>query len=596
MLRSLTLILALSLGCSTAAQQPNGPAATLRLLNVDGPPWPVPVTVNFFLLPAPLPLDVTVEGASGSAFTLIMASDAAAPGTGIGGLGFVDLTTAGGFTVVMDGLSLFGGGSLPAAFATIQPSGSTSFGLNAPASAVGHVTGLQALVADPGSLWGMALSAATRLRFVDQDPGPAIYVSPSGNATNPGTANAPLASIQDGINLAATSGLDEVRVAFGTYSEPTVTLQDGVSVAGGWHPVTWERLPTLRSTVQTGPAGMVADGITSPTSIENLEIVAAAGASSSTVTIDPQSSIALTVRGGSSQALGFQRCVFRAGDGGDGANGQDGLDGFFIGTGSPGGDGGISDPGSSPGAGGFGAWDDGEAGAPPLGGSGGTGTFCSAAGNGGPGSTGADGTDGTHGVPGVAGGIILGDAWTIGIGGADGTNGTPGQSGGLGGGGGGSMLLPPCVLPIAGGNGGGGGPGGMRGTRGRGGANGAASFAVYVHGSTPTMDDCTFAAASGGDGGDGGDGGVGFSGVGGGPGGLGFANAGNGGPGGASGRGGDGGHGGGGAGGPSFGLALAGGAAPLLTGSTFINGSGGAGGASLGNPGPSGAAGQTITY
>ena len=67
----------------------------------------------------------------------------------------------------------------------------------------------------------------------------AVYVSTSGNDSNPGSMEAPLQTIQAGITKAQQlygTTSSQVRVAGGTYSGagPIVTMQNGISIYGGY--------------------------------------------------------------------------------------------------------------------------------------------------------------------------------------------------------------------------------------------------------------------------------------------------------------------------------------------------------------------------
>ncbi|MEZ5102732.1 MAG: DUF1565 domain-containing protein [Thermoleophilia bacterium] len=72
---------------------------------------------------------------------------------------------------------------------------------------------------------------------IDGDAAAAIYVSPRGKDAQPGTREAPKREISSAIAAAAPG--QPVLVAAGTYGE--VDLKTGVSVYGGYDPVTWRR-------------------------------------------------------------------------------------------------------------------------------------------------------------------------------------------------------------------------------------------------------------------------------------------------------------------------------------------------------------------
>src|SRR3989442_8676501 len=79
----------------------------------------------------------------------------------------------------------------------------------------------------------------------------AIYVSAAGSDNGDGTRAAPLRTITAGLALAASSGKTRVNVAQGTYAE-LVQLHSGISLFGGYDPVTWNRAPAILSTI--GPS------------------------------------------------------------------------------------------------------------------------------------------------------------------------------------------------------------------------------------------------------------------------------------------------------------------------------------------------------
>ena len=108
-----------------------------------------------------------------------------------------------------------------------------------------------------------------------------IFVSKTGDDANPGTLEAPVATINQGIALAAPGALTVV-VAQGSYDE-TVLLQGGVSVFGGYrsdfgdldseifevsveHPTKRDGLPVLWG-----------DGIKVPTEVSGLTLVGSSG-------------------------------------------------------------------------------------------------------------------------------------------------------------------------------------------------------------------------------------------------------------------------------------------------------------------------------
>ena len=444
---------------------------------------------------------------------------------------------------------------------------------------------------------------------IDGDPADAVFVSPAGDDTSPGTMSLPLRTLGAAVTAASLQRKD-VYAAIGTYAEE-LRVASRVSVYGGYSPV-WQRTMSLPTRI-TGSAngfgdteGAVATNVTTPTTLQLLTIAPA------TPTVAGASSYG--VGGVHSPGLRLERVAVvaaagapgRAGAAGTlgapGGNGGNGLFGFKGGTspvGHPGGDGGLGADilGASAA--------DGEDGlltsADPFGRMGGPGGTAGESGNthtaGGRGFDGDFGVfvgDGLHG--GAPGNLFAGSGLWRGRAGDDGQRGSDGHGGGGGGGGG----ADPCVTCFDdGGNGGGGGGGGQGGGGGHGGFSGGGSFAIFlVDSAGATVRDSTLTTGNGGRGGSGGGGALG------GPGGAPTPGApadgndasdgGDGGRGGAGGRGGDG---GGGAGGPSAAVV---GLTPADTpGTTLthgVGGPGGAGGVGAGNGGGRGADGQATDY
>jgi hypothetical protein len=436
--------------------------------------------------------------------------------------------------------------------------------------------------------------------WVLEDPANQYWVRPDGDDANPGTRAQPFASVQAAINAAHGAGRGgDVYVAAGTYAG-SVELRPGVSVYGGFDPVSWLRdIAAHRPTIQGGPravAGQMSSGLT----LEGLRIVAA------DATGQGGSSIALHLN--SSSNVRVRDNVLEAGAGMAGQNGSNGAAGINGTDGSRGSNHGLCIPTNYGGAGGgqyvaggrggngglFGGMD-GESGSGPVAGSGGAG-----------GSTSNDGTRGSHAYPrglqggqglaGLAFGFISSSGYSVASGG-NGLVGGNGSGGGGGGGGGGNSV----ECGAGGGGGGGGGQGGHPGTRGLGGGG---SFGIILSGTTSAeIVGNSITTGVGGAGGRGGTGGWGGDGGYWGAGGDGACNwlgvcKGAGGGGGVGTSGGMGGHGGGGGGGPSIGIAEAANASATLTGNTITIGEAGAGGArvvsspgwSSGNPGMNGTA------
>src|SRR5881296_2784345 len=82
----------------------------------------------------------------------------------------------------------------------------------------------------------------------------AIFVSPAGDDAANGTRAAPLKTIGAALALAEISGKNRVNVAEGIYPE-NVQLRSGISLYGGYDPVTWTRAPaTFVTIIGPGPS------------------------------------------------------------------------------------------------------------------------------------------------------------------------------------------------------------------------------------------------------------------------------------------------------------------------------------------------------
>lgn len=399
----------------------------------------------------------------------------------------------------------------------------------------------------------------------------AIFVAPEGDDSDPGTAEAPLATLGEAIERAQDS--DKIVIACaGIYREnlelggaSPVRFYGGFICEGGWRP------GSARSILQPDqgiPLRIVS--ATGSIEIEGLEPRAPDAESPG------ESSIAAMVV--NADSVRFRRVRFAAGDGADGANGNEA--GFEhaarapagnpasgsepggarscecpAGDGSTGAKGGVG--GTTPGSG--------NTGLPDLGGGAG-------------GDSGAASCDlGRGGEPGAAGDLVdpapgatsRGSLSASGFAPSAGQHGADGSTGQGGGGGGGGAS-------IDGGAGGGGGCGGCGGKGGAPGKGGGASIALLVFQSSVELSDAQLVTA---DGGAGGDGQAGEPGQSGGNGGMPSSPGCAGGTGGTGARGGAG---GGGAGGLNAGV-LYRGTAPEIDSTVTYN---------LGEPGPGGRGGE----
>jgi hypothetical protein len=424
----------------------------------------------------------------------------------------------------------------------------------------------------------------------------------------------PCLTISQGLARAVATGRWEVLVADGRYSE-AVTLANGKSLLGGYHPVTWQRHLASTNTIIDGVSStgshdrtVIATAITASTVFEGFVVRGSVnskpGGNSYAIYI-ASSGAHLVIRAnivyGGVGGPGSQGAVGSSGIGGTGGTGRDsdpaGYDArIATGTGqcSPSNDrshanGGVLVVGGNAISGGNGGGNrcpptstltqfsalDGIAGRPGAGAGGGA---AGAAGGGGldarlesggtvcvvPGSmAGRNGARGGDGAPGAgaSGGVsqtggVLSGHWTGSSGGTGGSGFNGGGGGGGGAGGGSSCVGCLETKDRLGGHAGGGGAGGAGAGGGVGGSAGGGAFGIFVFtGSAPVVTGNTLIRGTGGTGGAGGGAGAGGVGGNGADGGLGSVSCtGAAGRGGDGGNGGHGGGGGGGSGGASFGI------------------------------------------
>lgn len=475
---------------------------------------------------------------------------------------------------------------------------------------------LTVTVSSPGA------SSSTYIVRVDRG-GEAIYVSNEGDDSNEGTPEAPLRTLQRGLETAASRGLD-LYLAAGVYSSGTLELIEGVSIYGSFDAGSWARGSSAQSVIlQDGSMtegriiGVVAEAITEETTLADLAI--------RTPDATGEGVDNYAIHASRSPGLRLIRLEVTAGAGGDGSEGEPGRAGQAGSDGTHGDEGGVG--GASPveavggagGAGGFGTSEEtvsGSAGSPGApegqpagygGGGAGSGPYrfeksgfdrqcrpvtAKVAGEPGePGQEGARGSDGATARAGLTEGF-----WDSGSG-ARGSDGGDGYGGGGGGGSGAEYSLCDGINVSNDGNrGGGGGGGGEGGFGGAGGTGGGSSFALLVHNSSGvTLLGNEFTSGRGGNGGAGGGGGPGGPGGRGGAGSRANSMAGAGGDGGAGGTGGDGGHGAGGNGGSSVALLISDGSSlAAASGNTFSAAAAGRGGSSQGSPGVDGESADTL--
>jgi hypothetical protein len=576
----LVLVLSLLVAVAGLAQQPNSADASLTFDGINGPGYPMVLPLNVQTWNP----DVTIDISGPPLRPFILA--AAPAGVTTPGLptpfGLVDIDLSGGLLVVLDGTAPISPSSL---LAFTDAAGQWTMTVPLFPGTAGISAGLQCLMSVPSAPSGFVLTAATHLTTVNV-PASAVFVSHSRGAPgNPGTAGSPFLTIAEGVNAAVAAGMPypKVHVEHGSYTPGTLNFVNGLDIVGGLDPISWTPVPGTHSTLNLVFSGAFAQDILLPTTIERLELIAAAAPQN-------QSSIALRTHNAAS-SLVFVGCRFEAGNGGSGDSG------YFPGQASAGGDGNgpTGATGGTGGTGGFGACSGGNGGNGGTagggngangqtggcsGGSGGgssAGAACFGTNNGGNGGNGATGAAGAGGTTNPPSGVVSISGWFPSFN-NNGSTGGNGKGGGGGGGSGGNA----CTLTI-GNAGGGGGGGGYGGQGGGSGSPGGASIAVTLSASSPVFQDCEFATGGGGPGGLGGLGGYGGNG---GVWASGASTGGNVGVGGHGGYGGSGGRGGGGAGGnggATIGVAKTPASAPAFVGAIVY---------SLGTPGPGGPGGS----
>ncbi len=443
---------------------------------------------------------------------------------------------------------------------------------------------------------------------IDGTAADGIFVAVDGSDSDPGTREAPVATIGNGLAEAQLQNKPFLFTSTGNYGEQ-VSVVAGIGIHGGYERAAdWARSGS-RATI-AGPAtgALTATGIATETIVEFLEV------RSADATIAGTSSHALVVA--SSPGLRPRHLTLVPGNGAGGLQGASaGQAGDDGGTGTVGAngfeddsyvfcEGNVPDPPptyaggsacvSALNQGGNGrrgcitngvncAGTSGEAGSGAGGGDPGTGNSGAAGGDGEPGVPGAQGTDGAGG----GGGSITGLQWVPNSG-SSGATGNPGGGGGGGAGGGSRHATGTCN--DWGGGGGGGGGGGCGGTAGSGGQGGGGSIGILLIDSALVAEEVDVSAGAGGTGGAGRTGGAsGPAGLGE-SGGSGYDESYSGGGGGNGGAGGRGGHGGGGAGGWSVCVYRANSSYTDGGSGVLVPGTGGLGGESAGNYGVAGSA------
>jgi hypothetical protein len=165
-------------------------------------------------------------------------------------------------------------------------------------------------------------------------PSSAVFVSPGGSDSNPGTQAAPVATPQQGLAIAEATGLRELWIAQGSYPGPLTlsSAADGIGIYGGFDPSSWQPTfnPSTPTTITGTTAGLVANAATGITVQQlSLNAIAANAPSASTYGV--------LATGGS--AITLNNVAVNAGNATSGAGGAAGAAGASGHGGAPGGSG-----------------------------------------------------------------------------------------------------------------------------------------------------------------------------------------------------------------------------------------------------------------
>ena len=177
---------------------------------------------------------------------------------------------------------------------------------------------------------------------VDGDVAWAIFVAKNGDDDAPGTREAPLLTIQAALQAAYESGMRDVYVASGVYSE-NVTLQEGIGLFGGYSADFGARDSVVYETAILGqtptleqPAAVNADslGLTNeldPTVLDGFSVF---GANAANVAGANSYAIYLWSCGSGVEIRANRIFGGAGGNGAAGSSGSEGLDGFGGASGS----------------------------------------------------------------------------------------------------------------------------------------------------------------------------------------------------------------------------------------------------------------------
>ena len=104
----------------------------------------------------------------------------------------------------------------------------------------------------------------------------AIFVSTLGHDSNAGTKAEPVRSLAAALFEAKRQNKPHIYVAAGTYGSTNIVLENGVSIFGGYDPVTWARgLSNVTSIEASTTAAVVATDLSETTVLDHLSISSA---------------------------------------------------------------------------------------------------------------------------------------------------------------------------------------------------------------------------------------------------------------------------------------------------------------------------------
>jgi len=180
---TLSFLVPILLSGLALAQQPNGPAATLRVDGLDGPVFPQEV---FLATSAPSGLmTLEIEGAPSQPYSLAYTSDSPLSAGLPTAAGLLDLSPMTG-RFLIDGIAMSVGGL--DLLGTTGQGASSRWALPISGAGFGSIGTFQALIADPSSAFGFTFSGAAQVTLAAVRLGAATSRSPSSRSPAPTTS------------------------------------------------------------------------------------------------------------------------------------------------------------------------------------------------------------------------------------------------------------------------------------------------------------------------------------------------------------------------------------------------------------------------